>query len=194
MDAETWIAQLGRLYKEVSTTEGPTGANAYVDQFNRILSNLNEEFPENSFIQNTEPARRSTRMGHQADSIKEVKMKCGQLADVLGYEIPESELEKAGDITVISLQSDQTQTADQTMTLENSIEQAMEMINYTTLNQPRKEELREIVRSFGEELDNNADPTVIRDLIKNAKDYSVDVSAKMAMIALSAGLVDVLGI
>lgn len=194
MDSEEWIVQLGRLYKEVSTTEAPQGANAYVDQFNRILTKLQEEFPDNEFIQNTEPANRSARLGHKADAIKEVKMKCGQLADVLGYDLPEGELEQAGDITVISLKSDQHQATEQSVTQEVSVETIMEMISYTTLNQSKQEELRDIVKQFEDELSSDQpDSARLRNFIESAKTYSVDVSAKLAMLALSNGIVDVLG-
>lgn len=197
MDKEEWIAQLGRLYKEVTSTEGGRGANAYAEQFNRILSKLKNEFPDNEFVQNTEEVNETG--GHdlfgRSDAIEEIKMKCGQLADVLGYELPESELEQAGDITVISLQSDQTQTAEQMVTQDVSIENVMEMINYTTLNQTKEEELREIVREFEDELSkDDPDSGRLREFIESAKSYSVDVSAKLAMLALSNGLVDVLGL
>lgn len=197
MDKEEWIAQLGRLYKEVATTKDGSGANAYAEQFNRVLLKLQNEFPDNEFVQNTEEVNKTG--GHdlfgQADAIQEIKMKCGQLADVLGYELPESELKQAGDITVISLQSDQTQTAEQMVTQDVSIENVMEMVNYTTLNQAKEEELRKIVREFEDELSKD-DPNSgrLREFIESAKSYSVDVSAKLAMLALSNGLVDVLGL
>lgn len=120
-------------------------------------------------------------------------MKCGQLADALGYDLPESELERSGDITVISLQSDLSQTSEQTVSQEVSIENVIEMVNYTTLNQAKQEELREIIRDFEDELSaEEPDTSKLRDFIESAKGYSVDVSAKLAMLALSHGIVDVL--
>jgi glycogen debranching enzyme len=76
---------------------------------------------------------------------------------------------------------------------EVSIENVIEMVNYTTLNQAKQEELREIIRDFEDELSaEEPDTSKLRDFIESAKGYSVDVSAKLAMLALSHGIVDVL--
>jgi hypothetical protein len=195
MDKEQWIAQLGRLYKETASSEGSRGANAYAEQFNRVLAELQGEFPDNEFVHGTEEVGKSGSkdLFGQGDAIQEVKMKCGQLADALGYNLPESELEQSGDITVISLQSDQSQTAEQTVSQEVSIENVIEMVNYTTLNQAKQDELQDIIRDFEDELSaEDPDPSRLRDFIEGAKGYSVDVSAKLAMLALSHGMVDVL--
>jgi hypothetical protein len=195
MDREQWIAQLGRLYKETASGEGNRGANAYAKQFNRVLAELQDEFSDNEFVQDTEEVGKSGNhdLFGQGDAIQEVKMKCGQLADALGYDLPESELERSGDITVISLQSDLSQTSEQTVSQEVSIENVIEMVNYTTLNQAKQEELREIIRDFKDELSaEEPDTSKLRNFIESAKGYSVDVSAKLAMLALSHGIVDVL--
>ena len=196
MDKQGWIAQLGRLYKEAKSSEGSSqGSSGLAEQFNRVLSKLQEEFPDEDFVQDMDgvDSPGGNDLFGQADAVKEVKMKCGQLADALGYNLPESELEEVGDITVLSMRSDQTQTADQTVTQNVSIENVMEMINYTTLNQQKQAELQEVVSDFEEELSkDNPDTSTLRDYIESAKGYSVDVSAKMSMIALSHGLVDIL--
>ena len=196
MDKEGWISQLGRLYKEVSGSESGRGSNAYAEQFNRVLSNLKDEFPDNDFVQNTEEVGSTGKndLFGQADAVQEVKMKCGQLADALGYDLPESELEQSGDITVISMESEQSQSAEQNVSQEVSIENVMEMINYTTLNQTKQDELREIVEEFDDELsEEEPDTSKLRNFIQSAKGYSVDVSAKLAMLALSQGIVGILG-
>lgn len=196
MDKEAWIAQLGRLYKETeSAPDSGQGANQYAEQFNRVLFQLQDKFPDNDFIQNTEEVEKQHDMFEKADALKEVKMKCGQLADVLGYDIPESELERSGDITVVSLQSEQQQSAEQSVSQEVSIENVLEMVNYTALNQTKQEQLKDIVREFDDELaKNDPDPSKLRNFIESAKGYSVDVSAKLAMLALGEGIVDVLGL
>jgi hypothetical protein len=197
MDKEGWIAQLGRLYKEVSGSDGGRGANAFAEQFNRVLSNLQNEFPDNEFIQNMGEVGTTGKndLFGQGDAIQEVKMKCGQLADALGYDLPEAELEQSGDITVVSMQSEQSQTAEQNVSQEVSIENVLEMVNYTTLNQAKQDELREIIQEFEDELsEDEPDPSRLRDFIESAKTYSVDVSAKLAMLALGHGLVGVLSL
>lgn len=194
MDKEGWIVQLGRLYKEVEVESGQ-GAKEFASQFNRVLTNLQEEFPEEEFVQATgEVKLGGIYTGDRVNANQEIKLKCGQLADALGYDLPEPELNQTGDLTVITLQSDQTQTAEQTVSQEVSIENVMEMINYTTLNQQKKEELQGVVGDFEEELSkDDPNPSTLRDYIKSAKGYSVDVAAKLSMLALSNGVVGVLG-
>lgn len=194
MEEKKWIAQLGRLYKEVSDTEDGEGAKEYAEQFNRTLSNLQESFPEEDFVQNTTPVDKDVvYTGDKIDLNKEIQLKCGQLADVLGYDLPESDLQDAENINIISLKNSQAQKADQTTHQENSIEIALEMVNYTTLNQKNREELKEIIHEFENELHkDNPDSTALQDLLKSAKTYSVDVSAKLAMMALGEGIIDII--
>lgn len=194
MSGERWIAQLGRLYKEVPSDEGQ-GAEEYTKQFNRVLSKLQDEFPKDEFVQNTESVEvEGVWNADKMRANRKISLKCGQLADALGYDLPEAELEQSGDLTVISLQSEQRQTAEQEVNQEVSVENVMRMVNYTTLGEAKKEELRDIVQDFEDELEkDDPDPSTLREFIKKAKGYSMDVSAKLSMLALQHGLVGILG-
>ena len=119
-------------------------------------------------------------------------MKCGQLADALGYDLPESKLESQGDVTVISMAAQQSN--QQSVSQEVSIDQVIEMVNYTTLGQTQQEELKDVVREFKEELDGDQDSGTLRQLLNKAEEYSTDVAAKLAMLALQNGIVDVLNL
>ncbi|UPW01637.1 hypothetical protein M0R88_05925 [Halorussus gelatinilyticus] len=195
MSQERWIAQLGRLYKETPSDKGE-GSKEYTKQFNRVLSKLQDEFPEDEFVQNTENIELDSVWSEdKRKANRKIRLRCGQLADALGYDLSESELEESRDLTVISIQSEQNQTAEQEVNQEVSIENVMEMVNYTTLGEAKKEELRSIVQDFEDELEkDDPDPSILREFIEKAKGYSVDVSAKLSMLALRHGLVAILGL
>jgi hypothetical protein len=190
MDKQEWISQLGRIYTEVESVEGGTGAQEHVDQFNRVLSKLKSEFPDNEFVQGTESITVS-KWG-QSSANQEVKMKCGQLADALGHDVPEKRLESEGDITVISMATEQSN--EQSMSQEVSIDQVIEMVNYTALGEAEKKELQDVVHQFEDELEGDRDPNTLRKLISKAEKYSTDTAAKLAMLALQKGVTAVLNL
>lgn len=191
MDKEGWIAQLGVLYKEVSSANTSQGSAGHVEQFNRILSELKQDV-DDGFVQGMEElSQPNTRDPFKSgDTNQEVKMKCAQLAEALGYDLPKTELESAGDMTVITMANEQT--SEQSVSQEVSVDNVVEMVNYTTLNQSQQAELKEIVRDFNEEVDGEQDPSTLRDLLSKAEGYSTDVAAKLAMMALQHGITGVL--
>lgn len=190
MDKQKWIAQLGRLYTEVEAVDKGAGAPQYKDQFNRVLSKLKDEFPDNEFVQNTEPV--TIGSFGQWNANQEIKMKCGQLADVLGYDVPETRLESSGDMTVITMAAEQSN--EQSMSQEVSINQAIKMANYIPLAEDKKEELQDVIHQFDDELNGDRDPGALRKLISEAEKYSTDVAAKLAMLALRKGVTAVLNL
>ena len=190
MEKEEWIAQLGRLYAEISSVEAGTGASGHMDQFNRILSELKKEFPDNEFVQETEEVELD--IYKQTNTNQEVKMKCGQLADVLGHDLPKTELESVDELTVISMASQQT--AEQTANQELSFEQVNQMVQLAPLDSDRREELDELVEKFEDELDGEQDPNTLRQILRKAEEYSPDVVAKLAMLALQKGATGVLNL
>lgn len=190
MDKDGWIAQLGRLYAEIPQPDDNVGATPYVEQFNRILLQLQEEFPENEFVQETEKVTRGQWGDTEAN--QEIKLKCGQLADSLGHDISDNELDSLEDITLISLNSEQT--SEQTVSQDVSIDQVIEMVNYTTLGQAQKNELKEVVHRFEDELDGDKDSGTLRELLNNAEEYSTDVAAKLAMLCLKKGVTGILNL
>ena len=52
-----------------------------------------------------------------------------------------------------------------------------------------KEELKEIVQEFHNEIEDGRDESKIKELLSRAQEYSVDVAAKMGILALQYGLV-----
>jgi hypothetical protein len=119
-------------------------------------------------------------------------MKCGQLADALEHNIPERKLEASGDITVVSMAAEQSN--EQSMNQEVSIDQVIEMVNYTTLGESKKEELQDVVRQFEDELYGDRDPSTLRKLLSKAEEYSTDTAAKLAMLALQQGVTAILNL
>ena len=193
MDTEGWIAQLGVLYKEVSSASASQGSGSHAKQFNRILSELKEEV-DDEFVQEMEELSTSNRRDpfQSSDTNQAVKLKCAQLAEALGYDIPKAELETVQDMTVISMSNEQN--VEQSVSQEVSIDQVIEMVNFTTLGQTQQEELKEVVNEFEDELEGEQDPGKLRELLSKAEGYSVDVAAKLSMLALQRGVTAILNL
>lgn len=195
MDKEGQVAQLGRLYNEASSASDDIGAEIHVDAFNDLLGDLKEHYPNEPFIQKMDEAsisRGRSIMNKKTNANQEVKTKCGQLADALGYDLPKSQLESEGDVTAISMVAEQSNK--QSVSQEVSIDQVIEMVNYTSLGRTQQEELIDVVREFEEELDGDQDPGTLRKLLNKAEEYSPDVAAKLAMLALQQGITAILNL
>ena len=78
---------------------------------------------------------------------------------------------------------------------EVSVESIIELIDLDPQIQNNKEEVKETVRQFNEELESDEpDSGRLRQFISDAKGYSTSVAAKLAMLGLQAGAVGILGL
>lgn len=201
MEPEFWISQLGRLYKEADDhidQEGGQGAGPLAEQFNQVLDNLKEEYPDNSFVQNmseVSPGSATTSAGMRArqDAASNVRTKCGQLADAIGYELPEEDFgQDDSPMNVVKLESHQT--TSQTVEQAVSVESTMELVNTIARDEETSEELRSIIEEFEEELGSEEpDKSLLRRFIEQANEKSPEVAANLAMLALQKGILGVLG-
>lgn len=194
MDKEGWIAQLGVLYKEVSSASTSQGSSAHVESFNRILLELKEEV-DDEFVQGMEelstPSRRANPI-QSSDKNQEVKMKCAQLADALGHDLPKTELESVEEMTVISMANEQT--VEQSVNQEVSFEQVNQMVQLAPVGPEQTKQLDELVGQFEDELEGEQDPGKLRQILSKAEEYSPDVVAKMAILALQKGATGILNL
>lgn len=201
MDTDFWISQLGRLYQEADdhVGEGSQGATPLAEQFNQVLDNLQEEFPDNAFVQSMDevsPGSATTPAGMTArqDAASNVRTKCGQLADAIGYDLPEEEIrQEDSPMNVVKVESHQTtnQTVEQTVTVESTLE----LVNNLTRDRETSEELQSIIEEFEQEVESQEpDESVLREFIQKAGEKSPEVAANLGMIALQKGLIKILGI
>lgn len=194
MDEDYLITRLKRIFDQCvrAQNEGneQSVGKVIVSEFNTLLEELHEAYPENQIVQNLDrvdlsgagPTGRATR-AHPQD-IEQVRMNVYSVADSLGIEMEEftESAERSGDLTVINVS--QNQTAHQEVTVENLIEQ----VNTMMMPPDDQEELKEIIRAFEDEMGDDPDPNVLERLFSEAKDLSRDISLKLAMKALENGI------
>ncbi len=106
------------------------------------------------------------------------------VADSLGIEMEDftESAERTGDLTVVNVS--QQQAAQQQVTVENLIEQ----VNTMMIPPDDKEELKEIIQEFEDQIENDPDPGVLKQLFSEAKALSHDVALKLAVKALVNGI------
>jgi hypothetical protein len=192
MDRKGWISQLGVLYNEVSSVDGSKGASSHVEQFNEILREL-KEVSDDEVVQNMDEVSTPGRDLHASgDANQEVKSKCAKLAEAFGYQLPKNELEDVEDLTLVTMTSDQSSV--QSVSQEVSFEQVNQFVQLAPLGQEDRKKLEDVVSDFENELEGSQDPSKLRDLLNKAEDYSTDVTAKLAMLALQKGVTSILNL
>jgi uncharacterized FlaG/YvyC family protein len=221
MDQDFWVREIGRLFKRSSDdiqTENTESVEIFVEDFNEALSRLQKQYGDNPIIQSTNPidpteqktlggivtgsTRKSsgsrepaisTYEGVRKEALYEVRSNSERIANSLGYELPTNTNGSSTDQMII-VQMENTQSANQEMSSDISIETVMKLIEHDPEAQTNQQELENIVEKFDEELESN-DPNAetLRQFIRDAKEYSVSVAAKLAMLALQAGVIGVLG-
>jgi len=201
METDFWISQLGRLYQEANdhVGEGSQGAGPLAEQFNQVLDNLQDEFPDNAFVQSMDQvssgsATTPAGMAARQDAASNVRTKCGQLADAIGYDLPEEELRQDNSpMNVVKLESHQTanQTVEQVVTVESTLE----LVNKLARDEATSDELHSIIEEFEQEVESkDPDESLLREFIQKAGEKSPEVAANLGMIALQKGLIQVLSL
>lgn len=210
MDPDFWIGELGRLYERSSEAIEKEHSNAVApltEEFNEALEQLKDEFPENEIVSNTEAVDAYTEdmssssgssvtiapPTRRDEALHEIRSRCEKMANALDYELPERGPggSRADQMVMVSVDSRQetTQEVNQQVTVES----IMQLIDVDPQVQGNREDVKELVQKFEDELENDEpDPGTLRQFIEKAKEYSTSVAAKMAIRALQAGVVGVL--
>ena len=210
MDADYWIGELGRLYERSSEAIDEGHSNAVeplTEEFNEALDRLKEEFPDNEIVSNTDSVDAYTEgqssgsgstvvfapSRRRDEALHEIRSRCEKIANALDYELPERESgsRRANQMVMVSVEQESTQEVDQEVTVES----IMQLIDVDPTVQGSRDELKELVEEFEEELDeDDSDEGRLRQFIEEAKEYSTSVAAKMAIRALQAGAIGVLAL
>jgi len=177
--------------------------NSLVDRFNEVLEDLKEEYPDHERIQSIEQGEgvnvtgkyAATHQGEALDRIQETKLKTLKIADLLDLNTNDfEELSSSGEFAVINVQQDQTQEQAQTQVQRVTIENILEDIDRMMTSPEEKDELRDLVIEFEEELESDdTDPSRLRKIIANARDYSDDIARKLIMMATERGFYILMG-
>lgn len=208
MDADYWIGELGRLYERSSEAidEGHSKAvEPLTEEFNEALEQLKDEFPDNEIVSNTDSVDAYTEDTSRSsgstmvispprrrdEALHEIRSRCEKIANALDYELPERESGRRGadQMVMVSVEQESTQEVDQEVTVES----IMQLVDVDPQVQGNREEVKELVRKFEDELGkDDPDEGGLRRFIEEAKEYSTSVAAKMAIRALQAGAIGVL--
>ena len=210
MDADYWIGELGRLYERSSEAIDEGHGNAVeplTDEFNEALDRLKKEFSDNEIVSSTDPVDaytedQSSSSGgmvtiapptRRDEALHEIRSRCEKIANALDYELPkrDSGSRRADQMGMVSVEQESTQEVDQEVTVES----IMQLIDVDPTVQGNRDDLKELVEEFEEELDKgDSDEGRLRQFIEEAKEYSTSVAAKMAVQALQAGAIGVLAL
>lgn len=191
MDEQYYVKSLKRLYDEAEKSqqrEDYQAINAIIKTHNQLLPEIKDQFPNNDVIQSIEEVDfQETYKGVSYKNIRElqtVKMRALQMADALGMEVEnfEKQASKEG-MTLIQVNQSVAQTVDASFT------GVTQLINNLPRDEGDKEQLRELVKKFQEEVQSEQpDESTIRSLIDEAREYSKDVAVKLALAGLNKGI------
>jgi len=176
----------------------PMDGEALVNSFNDLLERAQETFPDNGIIQSLEEIGHSGRMQQKAQNVQEVKSRTSKLADALDINLGDLKNDTIEDLRPIELNVshdvdvDQQQEQSQQQQQYVDIEQILEDVDRATMPPESKEELKEIVEEFHDELENKTDESRLHQLLNRAEEYSVDVTAKLGILGLQYGITDLL--
>lgn len=208
MDSDYWIGELGRLHERSSEAideDYKRAIEPLAEDFNEALDQLKSEFQDNEIVSATNsvdaytegttggPKGMSMPPVERGQALHEIRSRCEKIANALDYELPERDSggRQADQMVMVSVEQEATQDVDQQVTVES----IMQLIDIDPQVQRNKDEVKELVQKFEDELgQEDADEGQLRQFIEEAKQYSTSVAAKMAMRALQAGATGILGL
>lgn len=177
--------------------------NSLADRFNELLEDFQTEYSNNEHIQDIEECEGVNVSGRNAvtnqsralDLIQDVKLKTLKIADLLDLDTADfEELSSSGEFAVINVQQNQAQEQAQTQVQRVTVENILEDVEGMMTSPEEKEELRDLVQEFEEELENDdTDPSRLRKIIAKAREYSDDIARKLIMMATERGVYILLG-
>jgi len=195
MDKDYLITRLKRIFDQCLRTQKEGNEQSVgkviVNEFNTLLEDLQDAYPENPIIQDLDPVElsaagvtpNSQNKPHPQD-IEQVRMNVYSVADSLGIEMEDftKSAERTGDLTVVNVS--QKQATQQEVTVENLIQQ----VNTMMISPDEKEELKDIIQDFEDQIEHDPEPDILKGLFSEAKSISRDVALKLAMKALERGI------
>ena len=174
--------------------DGPGLAEAYND----LLHHAQEEFEDNQIIQSLDEVNPSGFPADRVQMPQQVRSKVSSLADALGIDLADLKDDSSEELRPIELtvsndvDVDQQQEQFQQQQQYVDIERILEDVERATMAPANKEELKEIVEEFHDELENETDESRLHQLLNRAEEYSVDVTAKLGILGLQYGITDLL--
>lgn len=197
-DEEYIFRQAKRIYDDCASTQDAGSqvidADGLADAYNDLLDRAQEAFPDNDIIQSLDEVEPSSRPQHKAKAVQQVRSNTSRLADALGIDVSELEAEQGDELHPINVtvEQDVDQAQQQAQAQQQQqyvdIDEVLEDIDRSTMPPGEKEELKDIVREFHEELEGDRDTSRLKRLLGRAEEYSVDVVAKLGILGLQYGV------
>lgn len=168
------------------------------ERFNDILADFKNEYPDEERIHNISEASGIVisgargaikNKGKAIDEIQDIKLKTLKIADALNLNTGDfQELSQSDEFAVINVNQEQAQEQEQTQVQRVTVEQIIEDVEGMMISPDEKEELKELVREYEEELESeDPDPSRLRAITTKVKDYSDDLTRKLIMLATEQG-------
>jgi hypothetical protein len=193
MDNEYLVKSTKRVYDECELSQsrgnGASVGKALITNFNELLEEHKEHYPNNSIIQSLDPVSTSGMHGSaHPNDVQEVKMNTLKLADCLNLDTNDFRNPPSSDsMNVINVS--QNQSVDQTVTVDMLVEQ----VNNLSLSSADKDELIDVVEEYQDEVrSEDTDESKLQRLYQESYDYSQDVAAKLAIFALERGVTGII--
>lgn len=172
------------------------------NRFNDILEKYKTEYPDNHRIQEIEEiegvsvGRGPGRVQSAMDRVQEVKLATLKITDLLELDTQDfEELSQSDKFAVINVNQEQTQEQEQTQAQWVTVENILNDIDGMMTAPEDKEELKDLVREFEEELDSDdPEPSRLQRIIAKVKGYSDDIAKKLIMMATQRGVYILLGL
>lgn len=172
------------------------------ERFNEVLEEVKDEYPDNQRIQDISEAEgvsvgTNLHRGSEAalNTIQEIKLETLKIADTLDLDTDDFEdISSSGEFAVINVQQGQSQEQAQTQVQRVTVENILEDIDGMMTSPEEKEELRDLVQEFEDELESDeTDASRLRQIIAKAREYSDDIARKLIMMATERGVYILLG-
>ena len=204
-DQEFIFKQAKRIYDHcIESQENDNAradANGIAEGYNDLLDRAQDEFTENEVIQSLDevhPRGRGRLQAGKREGVQKVKSRVSQLADALDIDLEDLEDSSTrGELRPINVSVGQTvdqsqqQNQQQAQTQYVDIDTIVEDVERQTMPPDEKEELKQIIREFEDELNGERDESKLRQLLTRAEEYSVDVVAKLGILGLQYGVADI---
>ena len=200
---EFWISELDRIHRR-STEAINTGeldiAESLAENFNEMLRELEDNYPDNDIVNSTKTLRSAPNSGYTGTDthpvmLSKVRNRSERIAQSLNIDLEHAGGESGSetineDMPRINIEN--TNKSEQTMTNEIDIST---QIDVGPWNQEVKDELRDLWDEYDAELDTDEpDESKLRRLLEKAGEYSVPLAANMGIKALEKGVLAVLSL
>ncbi|NGM69201.1 hypothetical protein G6M89_09305 [Natronolimnobius sp. AArcel1] len=195
MDNEFLAKTLKRIFDECQEAQNRGDAKSVgttlVEEFNELLQDFKDKYPDNEVIQNVEPVGLHNWTGASAhpQDVQKVKQNCLKIADVLDLDTSDfREPSTSESFTTINFE------ANQRVEQSVSIDSTLEMVEKQMIPNSEREKLREAVEEFGKELDSDdPDKSRLEKCLSTAREYQPQIALQLGAVALNNGIDVLLG-